>query len=143
MRRLRKDISEPFSTELGPLEASVLNALWKHGESNVRQVVDSLERHLAYTTVMTTLDRLYKKGLLDRRKSERAYHYTARFTQEELEKGRASAFITPFLTGPVAFRDLLVSCFVDAVGEQDDSVLEELERKIHEKRQALRGKDGE
>ena len=52
---------------LGPLEVTVMEILWARGESNVRDVVDRLDRPLAYTTVMTTLDRLFKKGLLLRR----------------------------------------------------------------------------
>jgi predicted transcriptional regulator len=57
---------------LGPLEIAVMEILWVQGESNVHDVVEKLGRPLAYTTVMTTLDRLYKKGLLSRHKSERA-----------------------------------------------------------------------
>src|SRR5438128_8928980 len=50
---------------LGPLEITVMEILWQRGESNVRDVAEKLDRPLAYTTVMTTLDRLFKKGLLD------------------------------------------------------------------------------
>lgn len=60
-------------SSLGHLEIAVMEILWKQGESNVHQVAQRLERPLAYTTVMTTLDRLFKKGWLERRKSERAY----------------------------------------------------------------------
>ena len=63
---------------LGPLEITVMELLWEEGESSVHDVVPKLARPLAYTTVMTTLDRLYKKGLLDRRKSERAFVYSPR-----------------------------------------------------------------
>jgi len=44
-----------------------MQILWSRGESSVREVARELERRLAYTTVMTTLDRLYKKGFLSRR----------------------------------------------------------------------------
>ena len=54
----------PAPQPLGPLEVTVMEILWARGESNVRDVVDRLDRPLAYTTVMTTLDRLFKKGLL-------------------------------------------------------------------------------
>ena len=50
---------------LGPLEIRVMEVLWTAGQSSVRDVVEKLERKLAYTTVMTTLDRLFKKGMLD------------------------------------------------------------------------------
>jgi len=68
---------------LGPLELELMQILWSHGESNVREVVCRLERPLAYTTVMTTLDRLYKKGFLDRRMPDRAFVYSPKFSQEE------------------------------------------------------------
>ncbi len=63
---------------LGPLEVQVMEILWGAGERSVRDVVERLDRKLAYTTVMTTLDRLFKKGLLDRQKSERAFLYSPR-----------------------------------------------------------------
>ncbi len=66
---------------LGHLEITILEVLWGRGESNVREVAESLDRPLAYTTVMTTLDRLFKKGLLDRRKSERAFFYSPRLSR--------------------------------------------------------------
>jgi len=68
---------------LGPLEIAVMEILWVQGESNVHDVVEKLGRPLAYTTVMTTLDRLYKKGLLSRHKSERAFLYSTRQTRLE------------------------------------------------------------
>jgi hypothetical protein len=46
----------------GHLENAVMEILWTHGESNVHAVIQTLERPLAYTTVMTTLDRLFKKA---------------------------------------------------------------------------------
>ena len=48
----------------------MLELLWDYGESSVHDVAERLTRPLAYTTVMTTLDRLFKKGLLERRKVE-------------------------------------------------------------------------
>ena len=61
------------SLGLGTLEAAVMESLWKMGEANVSGVVSSLDRRLAYTTVMTTLSRLYRKGLLVRRMIRRAF----------------------------------------------------------------------
>src|ERR1035438_3674818 len=77
MRFLKRqgDNKKPVGlASVGHLEIAVMEILWKQGESNVHQVAQSLERPLAYTTVMTTLDRLYKKGLLERRKSEHPHH---------------------------------------------------------------------
>jgi predicted transcriptional regulator len=122
---------------LGPLEIAVMEILWEHGESNVHDVVEKLGRPLAYTTVMTTLDRLYKKGLLSRHKSERAFLYSTRQTRLEFEHKRAGEFVAGFLNGPEPAGKLLISCLVEAVGQKDEALLDELERKIRMKRKEL------
>ena len=122
---------------LGRLELSVMEVVWSHGESTVRDVVALLQRPLAYTTVMTTLDRLFKKNLLHRRKAERAFRYSARFTRNEWERKRADNLLAGFLGGPQPSRDLLISCLVEAVGQYDEALLDELEKKIKAKRKEL------
>ena len=122
---------------LGPLEIAVMEILWERGESNVHDVIEKLGRPLAYTTIMTTLDRLYKKGLLDRHKSERAFLYSTRQTRLEWEHKRAGEFVAGFLNGPQAAGELLISCLVEAVGQRDEALLDELERKIRVKRKEL------
>ncbi|HXS96248.1 MAG TPA: BlaI/MecI/CopY family transcriptional regulator [Candidatus Limnocylindrales bacterium] len=123
--------------ELGHLETGVLEILWKLGEGNVHQVMPLLTRPLAYTTVMTTLDRLYKKGLLDRRKEDRAFVYTPRYSRVEWERKRAGDFLSGFLGQPQASGELLISCLVDAVGRHDEALLDELERRIRERRKEI------
>jgi predicted transcriptional regulator len=123
---------------LGHLETTVLEILWGRGESNVHDVIDRLSRPLAYTTVMTTLDRLYKKGLLERRKSDRAFLYSPRLSRQEWQQKRAGEFVAAFLAEPSG--DMLISCLVDAVGH-DEAMLDELEKKIRRKRREL-GKKG-
>jgi predicted transcriptional regulator len=122
---------------LGPLEITVMEILWRHGDSNVHDVTQHLDRPLAYTTVMTTLDRLYKKGLLNRRKADRAFFYQPRFSRPEWEQKRAGEFVAGFLAAPQTSGELLVSCLVDAVGQHDAALLDELERKIRLKRREL------
>jgi predicted transcriptional regulator len=121
---------------LGPLEADVLRVLWSQGESSVRDVLAQLDRPLAYTTVMTTLDRLFKKGLLDRYKAERSFRYLpSRRSQSDLSDGAA--------------RELLISHLLDTVCEYDETLLDELERNIAERRRQIEsqpaphGKDAE
>jgi predicted transcriptional regulator len=122
---------------LGPLEMRIMAVLWSVGQSSVRDVVEKLERKLAYTTVMTTLDRLFKKGLLDRQKSERAFLYLPRLSSQEWERRRAGDLVAGFLAGPQPSRELLLSSLVEAVGQHDAVLLDELEEKIRKKRKEL------
>ncbi len=122
---------------LGRLETAVMEIVWTRGESSVHEVSDLLDRPLAYTTVMTTLDRLYKKGLLDRRKLDRAFTYSAKLSRGQWEQKRTGEFVAGFLAGPQPSSELLLSCLVEAVGQHDAALLDELERKIQLKRQEL------
>jgi predicted transcriptional regulator len=113
-----------------------MDVMWSAGESNVRDVAEKLGRPLAYTTVMTTLDRLFKKGVLDRRKSERAFIYSPRLSRLDWERERAGELVAGFFAGPKPSSELLISCFLDEVG-RDARLLDELERKIKLKRKEL------
>ena len=122
---------------LGPLEIQVMEVLWSDGVCSVRDVVERLDRKLAYTTVMTTLDRLFKKGLLDRQKSERAFLYRTRLSHHDWERQRAGKLVAGLLAGSQPSRELLLSSLVDAVGQHDATLLEQLELKIRTKRKEL------
>jgi predicted transcriptional regulator len=126
---------------LGPLELELMQILWSRGESNVREVVFRLNRSLAYTTVMTTLDRLYKKGFLERRMPDRAFVYSPRFSREEWERQLAESLVAGWLAGSRPSRELLFSSFLDAVGEHDVTLLDELEKKIRRKRREMRRRE--
>ena len=96
-----------------------------------------MRRSLAYTTVMTTLDRLYKKGLLEREMTDRAFIYSAKLSREDWDRQRAGEMMSDFLTGPAESRHMLLSYLVDAVGTHDAMLLDELERKVQRKREEL------
>ena len=123
---------------LGPLEMAVMEIVWSRPASSVHDVAGNLDRPLAYTTVMTTLDRLYKKGLLERRKSERAFVYSARRSRGEWQREQAGDLVAGLLADPRHSSELLISCLVDAVGQHDQALLDELERKIRVKRKELK-----
>jgi predicted transcriptional regulator len=127
--------------QLGPLELDVMEMVWMFGASNVRDVVGRLERKLAYTTVMTTLDRLYKKALLDREMTHGAFVYWAKLSREDWDRRRAGEMMAGFLAGPEESRQVLLSCLVDAVGTHDAILLDELEKKIQRKREELAEKN--
>jgi predicted transcriptional regulator len=70
----------------GELEAVVMDRVWEHGSPvTVRELFDELrrERPIAYTTVMSTMDNLHRKGWLDRVKEGKAYRYAATASREE------------------------------------------------------------
>lgn len=138
-QRRVEDSEASQSFALGPLEHSVMQVVWQMGSCSVRDVVQHLDRDLAYTTIMTTMDRLYKKGLLDRTKFDRAFFYSAHISKDRWERQRTDDLLAGFLAGTQPSREMLLSCLVDAVGEHDPDLLDELEAKIQCKRRALTG----
>jgi predicted transcriptional regulator len=138
MKRILNLLRRSPSTQLGPLEQQLLSNLWMRGSATVREVLDSGDIKLAYTTVMTTLDRLYKKELLNRAPEGRAFRYSPRYTQEELEKAAVGETIRRLL-GSGAAASLPLSYLVEAVSEHDVSLLDDLQRLLDEKRRELRG----
>jgi len=142
-RRNARQSDPSESGELGPLENEVMSVLWSRCRSNVREVVNDLARPLAYTTIMTTLDRLFKKGMLRREKEDRAFLYTPAFSREEWDHLRAGVWLSGFLSRHSTSGQLLLSCLVDAVGEHDEKLLDELERQIAHKRREFEGRGSE
>jgi predicted transcriptional regulator len=128
------------SSPFGPLEWRVLEALWHHGaEASVRDLQPKFSE-IAYTTLMTTLDRLHRKGVLDRTKHGRAFRYSVRHTRAELESSLAAGALRAAIDGDQASLRPLMSLFVDAVGERDRDLLEELETLIRARRAELEQK---
>ena len=78
LRRLRRP-EKGEDKFLGPLEAEVMDRLWKRRSATVRDIVGDLarSRELAYTTVMTIMSRLVEKEILSRTKQGRGYVYEA------------------------------------------------------------------
>ena len=114
-----------------------MEALWDRGEGSVHDVAGWLDRPLAYNTVMTTLDRLYKKGLLGREKRDRAYFYLPRLSRLAWRQRQAESLVSGFLSTGGDPSDLLVSCLIDAVGRHDAALLDGLEARIRLKREEL------
>lgn len=82
---------------LGNLELNIMRILWESGGwLDVKGVVTKLDDPRAYTTIMTTLVRLHKKGLLDQKKIGRAFVYRPRVTQQAIVK-RVLARVTDLL----------------------------------------------
>ena len=129
-----------LDTVFGPLEARVLDALWSRDTAaSVRDLQPDFPG-VAYTTLMTTLDRLFRKSVLIRNKSGRAFFYRPQFTRDELQSQLAgSAFATMLPSEASAVRPIL-SCFVDAVGNRDRAFLDDLEALVRARRDELERK---
>jgi len=82
--------------DLAPLELDCLNVLWPLGEATVRDVQQALQptRPRAYTTIMTILDRLAQKGVVQRQKAGRAWLYRANLSRRFAE--RRNKAIAPY-----------------------------------------------
>jgi predicted transcriptional regulator len=134
-----------IASKLGPLEREVMELIWRRPEEaaevSVRDIYTAFEGRLAYTTLMTTLDRLRKKGLLERRKEGRAFIYSPRFSPDEFERSVARDAINMLLGRGSNGVEPILACIVDAVSERDRALLDELDRLIKEKRRAAPRKD--
>jgi predicted transcriptional regulator len=135
--------AEVAQQALGTLEREVMEFLWNRaGEATVTDVRAELGGDAAYTTLMTTLDRLYRKGLLARRKEGRAFRYSPRLQRAEFERVLTSELIGGLLTPGAAVGPIL-SSIVDAVSDRDRAALADLERLVREKRRDLKARDRE
>jgi predicted transcriptional regulator len=133
-----KSSHQILESHLGALERQVMAVVWNAGEISVREACERLDSPIAYTTVMTTLDRLFKKRLLSRRKVGRAFVYAAAATQAEMEGAVANELVHSLLQREEALP--ILSSLVDAVSDRDRALLDDLERLIREKRAADREK---
>lgn len=84
-----------------PLEMLCLQALWLRGESNVKDVREMVARSrpLAYTTIMTVLERLVRKGKLTRRKVGRAFVYSLQASREAMRRAAIRELVDGFFDG--------------------------------------------
>jgi len=87
---------------LGDLELAIMNVLWRaDGPLEVKAVAAQLGRQRAYTTVMTTLSRLHKKGYLTQQKHGRAFAYSPRVSQKTILKKTLSRVAATLFNGDV------------------------------------------
>lgn len=118
---------------LGELESKVMELVWERPGLSAGDVQAGLSpvKELAYTTVVTVLDRLYKKGFLTRKKAGKAFLYSPGITREEFNKSVTHDVLAGLLkegSRPT------VSTFVDLVAT-DENLLEELEELVRRKKQ--------
>ena len=107
---------------MGALENEVLAALWtSDGGATPGEVLERLPEGLAYTTVMTILTRLWKKGLVERNRVGRAYLYRPRFTEAELAASRMQEQLQQ-----TKDREAALSRFVGTLSRKDERLLRQI-----------------
>jgi predicted transcriptional regulator len=89
--------------DLAPLELDCLNTLWPMGEGTVREIRDGLavRRPRAYTTIMTIMDRLARKGVVERRKVGRAYRYRPNLSAQDARANALAQVVENFFGGSI------------------------------------------
>ena len=121
---------------LGKLETQVMDAMWAASEplcvEEVRSSLEEAGKSAAYTTVMTTLGRLHKKGLLSRDMKGKAYYYTPNVTRKELSTSISKQVIDGLLT---TFAEPAMSYFVEALSDDHPDKLDALAEMIERKKQ--------
>jgi predicted transcriptional regulator len=118
---------------LGELELAIMEIAWQTNDLTVRDVLEQLtaQRHLAYTTVMTVMNRLVDKGLLTRTLSDRAGVYQAALTRDEFVQRQAALRVQALLTD---FGEVAVAQFLAVLETADADRLEALERFLAERK---------
>jgi predicted transcriptional regulator len=139
----RMPATEPLPADragLGSLETKVLELLWGQDSAVTVRHVHQAFPELAYTTLMTTLDRLYRKGVLVRRRRGRAFAYEPRCSRDELLSELVSGHVTDLLAASDASTAIL-STLVHAVGRRDAALLDELDALVQAERARLKMED--
>lgn len=114
-----------------------MEVVWTRAPATAREVCDRMtgagER--AYTTVMTTMDRLFRKGLLTREKDGLAWRYAAKLTKGDFERALAGSLASHILA---SHGENALAAFVDAAAEVDEALLDRLRQLIEERRPVRR-----
>ena len=122
-----------MTTRLGPLETRLLELLWAHSRSATVRELQHVCPGLAYTTILTTLERLYRKRLLLRHREGRAFAYQPRCSRDELLSELVSGHVTQLL-GASEESSVILSTLVRAVRDTDAALLDELDALVQAER---------
>ena len=118
---------------LGDIEKSVMDVLWDKGEVTGREVFEEIGRGrpLAFTTVLTVLDRLLKKGLIRRAKRGRLFVYTAAMSKDDFVKQVSHEVLQGIMDISASSA---ASSFVDILYKTSPQEVERLSRLIEERK---------
>src|SRR5687768_2632299 len=106
-----------------------MDVVWKHAPVTARDVCDRMKGkwERAYTTIMTTMDRLYRKGILQRQKEGLAWQYHPVLSAGEFDRALADSLASRILS---ANQDTALHAFVDAAAKVDVALLDRLRQLI-------------
>lgn len=117
----------------GELEAKLMEAVWALDEPDVQDVIDYLGGDLNYKTTMTVLNRLAEKGVLNRRKSGRAFVYTAIASRDELLARVFDQMVRGMFGGD--FRHIALAQMIETVESLDPKMLDNIALLIQQKKE--------
>jgi predicted transcriptional regulator len=131
-------VSRPY---LGELEIAVMESLWTLGAATAKALHQQLgaSRNISANTVQSTMERLYKKGLLSREKVSHAYVYTPAVTRENVLAEMIDNVVGKLSGGCT---EAMLSAFVDVAERADTQSLAFLERLIEERRRSMKNEKG-
>jgi len=130
-RRLFRQLSDPTRSGserlLGDLESDIMEVIWDQGRASVRQVLDRLNAnrstHIAYTTVLTVMQRLAEKGLLERKRTGNTDHYAARQSREAFFSASSGQIVRALVED---FGDIAIAQFLAELERVDPERLRRL-----------------
>ena len=129
MRSIRRSRRAPVPPPLHELESEVMEQLWRSGEASVRSVMEALNKgaskERAYTTYMTILARLHKKGLLVRRRQGKLDLYAPAYERDEYMRLRAGAEVEELVS---QYGDVALSQFAEQMASLDPARRRALQR---------------
>jgi predicted transcriptional regulator len=125
--------SASIETLLGPLEQDVMDVVWRLRDVTVRDVHADLAstREIAYTTVMTTMSRLARKGMLLRDTADLAHRYRPVVSRDQYARGAVGDVLTWLLE---RYPEPAVAYLADVVDELDDVTLDQLRDAVARRR---------
>lgn len=132
----QRKVANPNAPPLGDLEIAVLEDIWRFGPSDAKTVHTRVKhsRPLALNTVQSTLERLFRKGILRREKISHAYEYSAALSRQELIRKLVESTVRR-VAGPQS--NPLLAAFVDLAARADGDELRQLEELIARRRAEL------
>ncbi len=121
---------------LGDLERAIMDLLWSRSGITGKEVFERLsqEREIALTTVLTVLERLVKKGLVNKKKGEVAYLFSAAYTRDEFTEVVSQEVLKGVFE--ISMGSATAS-FVDILADTDPNELDRLSLLIKQKKEEL------